>query len=215
MFLRTHSLLAQDLCTPVRNFFCFCFVFVNLELLTSLRRTIQTKNKDRSRRTGMVNFFISFIHHGFYTTIMLSTHYKVSRMQRTVLHKYCCYVTASFIKCSFNDSSCCFSFSICFQVEQFGFKQDLFQKQIYIQTLLGRKFLALEFTTPLFNEDVHASKLLVYLLRICSILIYLVDSKYHWNTSCLRVADGLTSLRHDSIVGCDNDHSNICYFGTT
>ena len=43
MFLGSHTLFTQYLCTAISYFFCFCFIFIYFEFFTCLRCTIQSQ----------------------------------------------------------------------------------------------------------------------------------------------------------------------------
>ena len=54
----------------------------------------------------------------------------------------------------------------------------------------------------------------VYLLRVGTILVYLIDCKDHRYTGSLGVADGFTGLGHDGVVCRHHDDGDVGDFGT-
>ena len=215
MFLGTNTLLTKDLCPAARYFFCFGFVFVYFKFLTGLWRTVQSEDQYRGTRTCSIFAFVTLVEHRFHPTKMLTTHHDVAIVKCSVLHQHGGYITTTFIKRRFHNGSIGFPFRIGFQVQQFSFQQHFLQQKVHIQTLLGRQFLALEFTTPFFHEEVHTSQLFIYLLGIRTVFIDLVDREDHRYTSGLCVTDGLFCLRHHGIIRRDHDHRNVCNLSTT
>lgn len=57
--------------------------------------------------------------------------------------------------------------------------------------------------------------MLTDLIGVSTRLIHLVDSEYHRYAGRLGMVDRLDSLRHDGIVGRDDDDGYICHLGTT
>src|SRR4030095_1066961 len=146
---------------------------------------------------------------------MLTRYNEIALSQCSILNKNCCNISASFIKSSFDDCTACFSVWICFQVEQFCFKQYFFEKQVNIEPLFRTQLLTLIFTSPFFNKKIHLGKLLIYFLRVSSVFIDLVYRKDHWYTCSLRVTYRFFCLRHHCIISSDHDNCNVRYFSTT
>ena len=65
-------------------------------------------------------------------------------------------------------------------------------------------------TGPLpFDEIVHRGEFLLDFVGIGVGLVDLVDGEDYWNACCRRVVDGLDGLRHDAVVGGDDDDTDV------
>ena len=139
----------------------------------------------------------------------------IAHMERTVLHEQRSHVSASLVQRRLNDRSFRTTFGVRLKVEQLGFQQHLLQQFINTRSFLCGNLLALVFTAPVFDEDVHVTQLLTNLIGVSTGFIHFVDSKHHRYARRLRVVDGLNRLWHDSIVGSDDDDGDIRHFRTT
>ena len=86
---------------------------------------------------------------------------------------------------------------------------------MYTDPLLGGDLLALILTSPLLYEVIHGSELLAYHIRLGPRLIHLIDGKNDRHTGQRGVRDSLLSLRHDTVIGCDDDDDDIGHLGST
>ncbi|OAV74836.1 hypothetical protein Barb7_01611 [Bacteroidales bacterium Barb7] len=75
--------------------------------------------------------------------------------------------------------------------------------------------MALVFAAPFLQEIVHVGKLFLYLLRIGSRLVYLIDGKNDGDTGSRGVVDGFHRLRHHAVVCGNDDDGDVGYFRTT
>src|SRR5699024_1418374 len=83
--------------TPFSNLPCSAFVVSNQEYVTGTWHIRSPQYLYWAGRTGLFNRFTVFIKHGTYTTVGIADHHIVTDMQRTVLHQYSCYSTATTI----------------------------------------------------------------------------------------------------------------------
>ena len=138
-------------------------------------------------------------------------------MKRSVLNEDGCKISAALVERRLDHGSGSSAVRVCLELKQVSFQKDLLEKLVHIDSLLRRDFLALVFSAPVLNEDVHVCKLLTYPFRICSRLIYLVDGKDHRDACGLRMVDCLDGLRHDCVIGSDDDDckvGHLCSAGT-
>ena len=84
-----------------------------------------------------------------------------------------------------------------------------------MKTFFSGDFLTLVFTTPFFYEVVHGSQFFPDLVGVSSRFINFVYCEYNGYSCRTGVIDCLNSLRHDVIIGCNNDDGNIRYLGTS
>ena len=81
--------------------------------------------------------------------------------------------------------------------------------------MLGRDVLRLDFTAPIFHQQVHAGKLFLDALGVGVGAIDLVDGKNDGYVGRLSVANGLLSLGHHRIVGRNHNNRNVGNLSTT
>ena len=75
--------------------------------------------------------------------------------------------------------------------------------------------MRLNFTTPVFNKQVHTCQFFFNFLWIRRWQIRFIDCKYNRNTGSLGVRNSLFGLRHYIIICSDYNNRNICYLCTT
>ena len=186
-----------------------------MEGITGSRSSVQTEDNGWFGRTCFFNALVTLIEHSLYLTPCCSGNYNITDTQRTIRHQNSAHIAASFVKTGLNDTTCCLTVRISFQVEHLCFKEYLLQQFINAHTFLGRNLLTLILTSPLFYQQVHVGQVLTYLIRVSPRLINLVDGKHHWHIGSLSMGDCLLRGRHHRVVGSNNDNGNIRYLGTT
>ena len=85
---------------------------------------------------------------------------------------------------------------------------------MYTDPLLSGDLLALILASPILYEVIHGSELLAHHIGLSSRLVHLIDGKDDRHTGKRGVRDGLLGLRHDTIIGCDDDDDDIRYLGS-
>ena len=75
--------------------------------------------------------------------------------------------------------------------------------------------MRLDFTAPIFHEQVHAGKLFLDALGVGVGAIDLIDGKNDGYVGRLGVADGFLGLGHDRIVGRNHNNGNVGNLSTT
>ncbi len=215
MLLGADALFAEDLASSVGYFLCFAFIRIYLEFFTGLRRTVESQQQYGGGGRRVFDPFVPFIEHGLYAAEILTGNDQVAVAQRAALDQDGSHIAPAFIEGGFDDAAGGFAVGIGFQVEQFGFQQDLFQQEVDIQSFFGGDFLGLEFSTPVFHEDIHTRQLFLDLFGVGAVLIDFIDRKDHGQARCLGMGDGFFCLRHHRIVGGNHDNRNVGGFGTT
>ena len=77
--------------------------------------------------------------------------------------------------------------------------------------------MALVFTAPFFDEEIHSSQRLLNLIGVGVWLINFIDGKDDGHVGSHSVVDGLFRLRHDVVIGSDDndgDVRHLCTAGT-
>ncbi len=215
VLLGADRLLALQLLTLVSNLACLLLGRQYVELVTGLRRTVETEDRTRLTRANLLDALAALVEHGLDTTVVGAGQHDVAHMERTVLDEQRSYVAASLVERGLDDRTLGATLGIGLEVEHLGLQEHFLQQLVNAVTLLSRDLLALVLTAPVLDEDVHVGELLTDLIGVSTRLIHLVDSEYHRYAGRLGMVDRLDSLRHDGIVGRDDDDGYICHLGTT
>ena len=215
VFLRADGLLALKLLTLVGDVACFLLRRDDVELITGLRRTVETEDRTGFARTHFGDLLSALVEHRFDTTVEGTCEDDVAHMQRTVLHEQRSYVAAAFVKRRLDDRTFGTTFRVRLEVEHLGLEQHFLEQLIHARSFLRGDLLALVFTAPVLNEDVHVTQLLADLIGVRAGFVDLVDGEDHRHTCGLRVVNRLDGLRHDGVVGSDDDDRDIRHFRTT
>src|SRR5690554_2127660 len=80
MSLGPNRLLTLELCTFCCYCLCFTFIMENIELIASLWRTIQPKDRNGSRRSCLLNAVSALILHCFHFSTMLASEDIISNL---------------------------------------------------------------------------------------------------------------------------------------
>ena len=127
---------------------------------------------------------------------MLADQDEVAYAKRTSLHEDGGHISAALVKGCLDYRSLGQSVGVGLEVKDLRLEQHLFKELVDVESLLGRDVLRLDFTAPIFNEQVHAGKLFLDALGVGVGAIDLVDGKNDGYVSRLSVANGLLGLGH-------------------
>ena len=95
------------------------------------------------------------------------------------------------------------------EVEHFGLQRDRFEQFVEIELLLGRDFDFERVAAEAFDLDFVLQQFGAHALRLGVGLVDLVDRHDQRHMRRLGVVDRLDRLRHDAVVGRDDQHDNI------
>ena len=98
MFLGTDRLLALKLLAFIRDLACLLFRRDDVEFITGLRSTVETKDRTGFTRMYLVDTLTAFVEHGFDTTVESTCQHDIAHMERTVLHEQRRYISTTFIE---------------------------------------------------------------------------------------------------------------------
>ena len=212
--LGAHALFAAQLLATLRNLLGFALVVHDVEQITCLRGAVQAQDGNRRRRTCFLHLLSALVHHGPNLAGKLTHQHVVAYAQGSVLHQQRGHVTASLVQGCFDHRTLGHPIGIGLEVQQFCLQQYFVQQFLNVQTGFGGNVHGLNFSTPVFHQQVHAGQLLLDFLRIRCGAIYFVDGEYDGNTGRLGVADGFLRLGHDGVVRRYHNNGDVRYLGT-
>ena len=96
--LCTQALFTLQLFTLVGDFTRFLFGLDYMECITCGRRSVQTQNQSRLRRTRLFQTLVTLVEHGFHLTVACTCEHNVTHLQSTVGYQHRSYITTTLIQ---------------------------------------------------------------------------------------------------------------------
>ena len=209
MLLGHDALHAGQLFALVGDFARRAVVVHDVERVAGLRGAVQTEHLHGRRGTCRLHLLAVLVEHRLHAARVGSREDHVADAERTALHQDRRDVAAALVERRFDDRTLRLLVGIGFQVEHLGFQQHFFEQFVEVDALLGRNLLVLVFAAPRLHEVVHLRELFLDVVGVGVGFVDLVDGEYHRHAGGLRVVDRLDGLRHDVVVGCDDDDGNV------
>ena len=181
----------------------------DVERVAGLRGAVQAQHLYGCRGTCRFHLFAVLVEHGFHAARVGSREDHVADAERSALHQDRRNIAAALVERRLDHRTLRLLVGIGFQVEHLGFQQHLFEQFVEVDALFGRDLLVLVFTAPRLHEVVHLRELLLDVVRVGVGFVDLVDGEDHRYAGGLRVVDRLDGLRHDAVVGRDDDDGDV------
>ena len=175
---------------------CLTLVFKDGKGVSGRRGSVESEDRNRHGRSRNIDFLTALVHHCANLAAVLANQNEVAYAKRTSLHEDGGHVSAALIKGCLDYRTLGKPVGVGLEVENFGLEQHFFKKLVYVESLLGRDVLRLDFAAPIFNEQVQAGKLFLDALGVGVGAIDLVDGKNDGYVGRLSVANGLLGLGH-------------------
>ena len=180
-----------------------------VELITRNRYGVKTDDLNRYGRTCDLDLLTLVVGHGTDVSDRSARDDDVARMERTVLYKHGGNGSAALIQLCLDNDTLCTAVGICFQLLDLGNEQDVFEQVVDTHAGHCRNGNADDIAAPLLGNQLILGKTGHNIVRICRGLIHLVDGYDDLNARGLCVVDRLYRLRHDAVVGCNDQDRNI------
>ena len=136
-------------------------------------------------------------------------------MQRTLLNQNRCYRTFSFIQLSLDDQTSCCTVRVCFQFRNFSSQKDHLKQCVDTFVCMGRYRNKDRTSAPVFRNQFILGKFLFYTVDVGTWLIDFVDRNDDLCAGCFCMVDRFYSLRHYTVICCNNQDRNIGCICTT
>ena len=212
--LRTDALLTLQLGTFGGDVLGFFLVLHDVEGVASLAGTSEAEEQHRLRRTGGHDLLVALVVHGADASGNGTSHDGVALAERAFLHQQFGNIAAAFVERALDDHTLGALVGVALKLHDVGLEDDFLEQFLNADTFLGADVLALVFTAPLLDEEVHVSQLGLDAVGVGTGFINLVDGKDDGHAGRLGVVDSLDGLRHDLVVGGDDDDGDIRHLGT-
>lgn len=128
VLLGADRLLALQLLTLVSNLACLLLGRQYVELVTGLRRTVETEDRTRLTRANLLDALAALVEHGLDTTVVGAGQHDVAHMERTVLDEQRAYVAASLVERGLDDRTLGATLGIGLEVEHLGLQEHFLQQ---------------------------------------------------------------------------------------
>ena len=214
---RAEVLLALQLFAAVGNLACLLLRFHHVELVAGLRCAVEAEQRGGHGGPHFVHALVTLVEECLHAAEVRTGQHHVALLERTVAHKHRGHVAAPLVERRLDDRARSLAVGVGFEFEHVGLEQHLLQKVGNADALFGGDVLALILAAPFFHEEVHGSQSLLNLVGVGVGLIYLVDGEDDGHVGSHGVADGFLRLRHDVVVGGDDDDGDVrhlCAAGT-
>ena len=169
----------------------------------------KTYHGNGDRRAGLFDHSALIVEHSPDFTRGSSRDDEIARFQSTVLNDNGRNGAFAFIELGFKDSAFCLSVRVGFKLLHLGNEQDGVEKFIHALARLCGNGYHNDIAAPIFDEDIALGKLLTHSVEICMRFIYLVRGDDYRNARRFRVVYGFDRLRHYTVVGGDDNNSDI------
>ena len=201
LFLRTG-------CADLSDISSLLFIH-DKEVVAGFRHAVHAEDLDRDRRFRTLHLAAVFIVHRTDAAPALAGQDAVTDMEGTVLDKDAHDRASAFIQLGFDDDAVCFAVRIGLELLHFSDEEDVFQKIIEPDLLLRGDRCHDDIAAPVFSEQAFFGELFLDAVRVGARFIDLVDRDHDRYTGILRVMDRFDGLRHDAVIGCYDEDSDI------
>ena len=188
-----------------------------MELVAGLRCAIETEERSGHSGGHLLDAPSALIEERFHATEARSGQYDVALTERSVAHEDCGSVAAALVEGGFDNRTHGVAVRVGLEFKHIGFEEYFLEQFLNADALLGTDVLTLVLTAPFFHEEVHRCQAFLDLIGVCSRLVDFVDGENDRHIGRHSVVDGLFRLRHDVVIGCNDDDSNVgdlCTAGT-
>lgn len=156
-----------------------------------------------------------FVEHGADAAVCHAGDDRVTHAQRAGLHQHRGHRTATAVQVGLDRDTASFLVRVGAQIERrVGGQQDRFEQTVDVLPLLGRDVDEHRVAAVLLGDQVVLGELLTHLVRVGAVDVDLVDRDDDRYVGRLGVVERLDRLRHDAVVGRDDQDGDVGHLGT-
>ena len=186
------------------------------EGIAGTRNARETLNLNGTRRSCFLDGFAVLVHHGANAAISRARNDGVTDAEGSRLDEHGCHSATAFVEASLDGNTAGSLVRVGAQVEtSICGEQNGIKKSIDVQTGESRDVDEHDVSSVLLSDQTKFGELLTNLGRVGVGLVDLVDSNNDGHASGLGVVQSLDGLRHDAVVGRDNENRDVGGLGTT
>src|SRR3984893_866250 len=186
-----------------------------LELIASFGNTLQAEDFNRSGRRGQFDRAAMIVEKRAHFAINGANDEDVAGVQGAVLHKNGGNRAAAAIDAGFENRAAGRRAWIGAKLAQIGNEQDPFEELVEIFLFARGDFDDYGIAAPFFRHQAAIGKLTLNAFGLGFRLINLVDGNNDGDVGGTRVVDGFERLRHQAVIGGNDQHNKIGDLGAT
>ena len=130
-------------------------------------------------------------------------------MERTVLNQKRCDRTSGLVEPRFEHAALAGAVRVCLELQHFCGQKDGLEQIVDALAGLCGDLADLGLAAPVGRRQTVLGQLGENAVRVCPVLIHLVDGNDDGDVRRLRVVDCFDRLRHDAVVGGDHENGNV------
>ena len=184
-------------------------------MVPCFRYAVHTQDFSRCGRFCILQLPAVFIGHGADTAPAFACQDAVAYMKGAVLYQHAHHRAAALIQLGFYNYAVGFAVRVGFQFLHFSHQEDVFQKVIQADFLLGRNRGHNDIAAPVFSQQAFLGQFFLDTVRVGTGLIDLVNCYHNGHACILGVVDSFNGLRHNAVICCYDKHCNIRNLGTS
>ena len=181
----------------------------DLEAIAGTGHAGQTEAFDRRGGAGRLDLSAVVVDEGAHLAGVLAAEYDIAHAECAAFDEHSGGGAHAGFELGFNDIAFGAAGGIGLEFEDIGLQEDHFEQVIDAVAGLGADGTADQIAAPLFGGESLGLQLLHHALHIRGGHIDLIDGNHHGNAGGLDMLNGLAGLRHDAVVGGDDDDGDV------
>ena len=194
---------------------CGVEVVHHKELIARIRHLIESGDTDWRGRQSFRDFLVPFVVHRADVAVRTATEQDVTNSQRAVLNHRQRDHAATFVAKRFDADADGRTFRIRLELVDFGGQQQQFEQVINAFSRQSRRANHFDFAAPFLHEHALGREIAEHALLVAVGKVNLVEGDDNRRVGRFRVSDALDGLRHDTIIGRDDQHDDVGAVGST
>ncbi len=211
VWMRTSRRFVAALC---RSFARDAFVGDDHQRVAGRRNVGETHDLDRNRGAGLLHLLAAIVEQRTDLAVRAADDDDVADAQRAVLHEHGRDRAASAIERRFDDDGGRATILVRLEIENVGFEQHGFEQLIDARAVARGNRNHFDFAAPIDGLQTLFGQLRLDLIRVGVAFVDLVDRNDDRHARGTDVADRFDRLRHDAVVGRDDEDRDVGDFRT-
>ena len=185
------------------------FVEHDAELGSRIRNTGKTGSLDGSGRRRLLDAAAVIVNKSANLAEMLSDENRIAHLERTARNEQGSARAKALLKLGLDNKAVGAAGGIGHKLKNFRLNENIFKKLVNALASLAGNRTADNITTPILRRKTALLELLLNAIDIGSRLVSLRDSHHNLNACLTRNSDTFLRLRHDAVIGSDNQNCDI------
>ena len=183
-------------------------------IVTSHRSAVEAENLDRPAGACLGQLLATVVEKGTHTAALGANNQNIALLQGAALDQNRCHGTTATLDLGFDNDTVGGAVRVGLEFEKLGLKHDGFFQPVETLSRQCGYIDAKNVTTKIFGDDLLLQQVVANTLRIGARLVAFVDGDNHRTTCGLGMVDRLDRLRHDRVIGSNNENDDVGDVGT-